>query len=90
MEKIRQMYNRVYSVVTYPGKVEFVSVILDALNQYQQGVIDLHIEIHMIVLIYKVYYPGTLKVIQMVLRWKCIQLNPLHRYQSSCDLAVMT
>ena len=32
MEEIRYMINRVYSVVTNPGKVEFVSVILDVLS----------------------------------------------------------
>ena len=31
-----------------------------------------------------------LQVVQAVLRWKIIQLNPLHRYQSSQDLVVMT
>ena len=90
MEKIRHMQNRVYSVVTHPGKAEFVSVLLEALHQCQQGVGDLHIGMHMMVLIYKIYYPGMMQVLQAVLRWKRIQLNPLHRYQSSCDLAVMT
>ena len=31
-----------------------------------------------------------MQVIQAVLRWKRIQLNPLHRYQASRDLAEMT
>lgn len=44
----------------------------------------------MMVLIYKVYYPGMMQVLQAVLRWKRVQLNPLHRYQSSCDLEMMT
>ena len=35
MEKIRHMQNRVYSVVTHPGKAEFVSVLLEALHQCQ-------------------------------------------------------
>ena len=51
---------------------------------------DLHVDMHILVLIYKIYYPGMMQVIQAVLRWKKIQLNPLHRYQSSRDLAEMT
>ena len=35
MEKIRHMENRVYSVVTHPGKADFVEVIMSALKQYQ-------------------------------------------------------
>lgn len=53
MDKIRKMENKIYSVVTHPGKAEFVNVILDALDRYQQGVCDLHIGMHMLVLIYK-------------------------------------
>ena len=90
MEKIRQVQTRVYSAITHPGKAEFVRVILEALAQCQQGVGDLHIAMHMLVLIFKIYYPGMLQVIQAVLRWKRIQLNPLHRYQSSRDLAEIT
>ena len=78
MEKIRQVQTRVYSAITHPGKAEFVRVILEALTQCQQGVGDLHIAMHMLVLIFKIYYPGMLQVVQAVLRWKRIQLNPLH------------
>ena len=78
MDKIRHMENRVYSVVTHPGKSEFVSVILDALRRCQQGVGNFHIGMHMLVLVYKIFYPGMLQVVQAILRWKEIQLNPFH------------
>ena len=68
IDKIRHIQNRVYSIVTHPGKAEFVSVILNALNQCQQGVGDLHIRMCMMVLIYTVYYPWMIQVIQAVLR----------------------
>ena len=90
MEKIRSMENRVYSVVTHPGKAEFVDVILRALKQCRQGIGDLHVGMHMMVVIFNVFYPGMLQVVQAVLRWKRIQLNPLHRYQVSVDLCMMT
>lgn len=73
MEKKRHMQNRVYSVVTHPGKVDFFSNILDALNQYQQGVGDLHIGMHMMVLLYKVCYLGMIQVLQAVLAWALIR-----------------
>ena len=41
-------------------------------------------------MIFKMYYPAILQVVHAVLRWKRIQLNPLHRYQSSRDLLIMT
>ena len=43
----------------------------------------------MLVLMYKVYYPDILQVIYVTLRWKIIQLNPIHHYQPSRDLAYM-
>ena len=58
MEKIRHMQNIFYYVITHPGKAEFVSVILNPLNQCQQGVGNLHILMHMLVLIYKIHYHG--------------------------------
>ena len=51
---------------------------------------DIHISMHMLVIIYNVYYPGLLQVLQGVLRWKMIQLNHLQRYQLSKDLCLMT
>ena len=90
MEKIRSMENRVYSVVTHPGKAEFVDVILRALKQCRQGIGDLHVGMHMMVVIFNVFYPSMFQVVQAVLRWKRIQLNPLHRYQVSVDLCMMT
>ena len=51
MEKIRHMHNRIYSVVTHPGKTEFVYTILQYLNQYQQGGDELCLTIHMLVMI---------------------------------------
>ena len=51
MDNIRQMENRVYSVVTHPGKSEFVNVILEVLNRFQLVVGDLHIIMHMLLLI---------------------------------------
>ena len=84
------MHNRIYSVVTHPGKTEFMHTILQVLNQCQQGVGDLHVAMPMLVMIFKVYYPAMLRVVHAMLRWKRIQLNPLHRYQSSRDLLIMT
>ena len=68
MEKLRHINNRIYSVVTHPGKTEFVNTILQALSRCQQGVGDLHVAMHMLVMIYKIYYPGMLQVVQAVLR----------------------
>ena len=76
--------------MTHPGKSEFVSVILDALRRCQQGVGDLHIGMHMLVLIYNTFYPGMLQVVQAVLHWRQIQQNPLHWYQPSRGMAVIT
>lgn len=42
------MGNRIYLVLANPGNSELVSVILKALNQYQQGAGDLHVVIYML------------------------------------------
>ena len=71
-EKIRHMHNIIHSVVTHLGKTEFVHTILLALSRCQQGVGGLHTAIHMLVMIYKVYYPAMLQVVQAVLGRKRI------------------
>ena len=62
------MKNRVYALVTHPSKADFVEIIISALKQCQQGIGDLHVAMYMLVLIYAVFYPGMLQVVQAVLR----------------------
>lgn len=68
MERIRNMENRVYYVITHLGKAEYVDTLLTALKRYQQSVGDLHIAMHMMVVIFNIYYPILLQVVQSVLR----------------------
>lgn len=51
MERIRNMDKRLYSVITHPRKAEFVDTILTALKCCQPSVGDLHIAMHMMVVI---------------------------------------
>ena len=80
------MYNDVFAEVTHPGKVDVAVQLINAVGTLRQGVGDLHISMHMLVVVFMFFYPGFLQVVQAVLHWKRIKLNPLTRYQSSRDL----
>ena len=63
MEKIGHMHNIIYYAVTRPGNTDFLHIMLQALNRCQHGVVDMHIAMYILVMIYKVYYPAILQVV---------------------------
>lgn len=90
MDNIRYQHSRVLKMLTHPGQSEFVKNILTAMRQVREGPGDLHIGMHMLVLIHLYFYPGLLQVCQANLQWKRIQLNPLKNYQASRWLCFST
>ena len=89
MDNMRNIKNRVLALIIHPGKSQLSKTILGALAKVREGSGDLHILMHMLVIIY-IYYSGAfLQPIQSLLKWKRIQLNPLIQFQGSKYLLML-
>ena len=66
---------------------ESATVYLEALSRVRMFPGDLHILMHMLALVYGLFYGGFLQPFQAVLRWKRIQMDTIPRHAASLQLA---
>jgi len=77
MDTINKLESKIFKQLTCPGKEQYVRALLTVLKYVIEVQGDLHLGMHMLAVIFKRFYPAVIQVVQAIVRFKRIQLNPL-------------